>query len=165
MSTSWDYFDLKEEMARCLAEWDASDDYLFDDDIFLAGRFAVIPVVAESSLGGSGVVHFNSFVRSTSRRSTSTETSGEPGSDVLQPGRRSTRKRGMVSTRGRTAIRLWALKSEHRPRRSDRPRLRHALARELRTRSPTRARRIVDLPSTPDPVATGVAPTVVVVIG
>lgn len=59
---AWDYFDLKEEMIRCLDGWDASDDYLFVDDLYLAGRFAVIPVVAESSLGGSGVVHFNSFV-------------------------------------------------------------------------------------------------------
>lgn len=60
--SSWDYFDKKERMIDCLLDFDEGDDaQLFDDSLFEAARFAIIPVVAESAFNVSEV-HFNSFV-------------------------------------------------------------------------------------------------------
>jgi hypothetical protein len=67
-AAGWDYFDLKEKMLECLSLWvegthvrlfgDANNN---DDDLLTAGRFAIIPVLYESSFSSSPV-HFNSFI-------------------------------------------------------------------------------------------------------
>lgn len=59
----WDYFDIKEEMIRCLQQWKdtVGKEVVFTTEIANSTRFAYIPVLAEANLLTSPV-HFNTFV-------------------------------------------------------------------------------------------------------
>jgi hypothetical protein len=59
---NWDYWDIKEEMIDCLQDWNPmTHGQLFSDLIVDQGRFAWIPLLAESSIS-TPLVHFDEFV-------------------------------------------------------------------------------------------------------
>jgi len=63
-SPLWDYYDLKEEMIRCLKDWNRNTSihvWVFDESIVDSSRFAFLPQISENSLVASPV-HFDGFV-------------------------------------------------------------------------------------------------------
>jgi len=72
-SGGWDYFDFKDQMRTCLADWGTTGSgQIFTEDITSTPRFAFLPYLAETNLAtqpsacpssaASTCVHFNEFV-------------------------------------------------------------------------------------------------------